>query len=59
MLSLNVGTGTTGSNKQKSLKTKLIFGCILKATDEKSRIRNPVYGFKDPDPYQNVMDPEH
>jgi hypothetical protein len=23
------------------------------------RIRNPVYGLKDPDPYQNVMDPQH
>jgi hypothetical protein len=22
------------------------------------RIRNPVYGSKDPDPYQNVTDPE-
>ncbi len=32
-----------------------------KATNEKSwfRIRNPVYGSKDPDPYQNVPDPEH
>jgi hypothetical protein len=23
------------------------------------RIRNTVYGFKNPDPYQNVTDPEH
>jgi hypothetical protein len=33
----------------------------LKAADEKSRtrIRNPVCGYKDPDPSQNVTDPEH
>ncbi len=39
----------------------LFFVCIMKAADEKSRnlilcriqnhIRDPVYGFKDPDPY--------
>jgi hypothetical protein len=36
---------------------------VKKATDEytriRSRIRNPVYGSKDPDPFQNVTDPEH
>ncbi len=33
----------------------------MKASDEKFRIRirNPVYGPKDPDPSQNVTDPEH
>jgi hypothetical protein len=33
----------------------------LEAAAKKSRIliRNPVYGFKDPDPYQNVTDPEN
>jgi hypothetical protein len=38
----------------------LFFVGILKATEEKSRIRirNPVCGPEDPDPYQNVMDPE-
>jgi hypothetical protein len=45
-------------NKQK----KLIFG-ILKDTAKKSRIRirNLEYGSKDPDPdpYQNVTDPEY
>jgi hypothetical protein len=32
--------------------------CIMKATDKKSSIRiwirNPVYGSKGPDPYQNI-----
>jgi hypothetical protein len=45
------------------ISKKLIFFGILKATDEKSRIqiriRSPVYGYKDPDPYKNVTDPEH
>jgi hypothetical protein len=33
----------------------------LKTADEKNRIRirYPVYGSKDPDPSQNVTDPEH
>jgi hypothetical protein len=35
----------------------------MKVTDEKSRIliriRNPGYGSKDPDKFQNVRDPEH
>jgi hypothetical protein len=33
----------------------------MEAAAKKSRIliRNPVYGFKDPDPYQNVTDPEN
>jgi hypothetical protein len=41
--------------------TLLFFVCIMKATDEKSRIwiRSPVYGSKDPNPYKNVTDPEH
>ncbi len=48
------------SKKQKNLK-KRIFVSILKVTDEKTRIRirNQVYGSKDPDPYQNATDPEH
>ncbi len=51
----------TDSNKQK---TYFILA-ILKATDEKSRIRiqirirNPVFGYNDPHPSQNVRDPEH
>ncbi len=50
--------GTKLANK---LRKNLFLVGILKATDEKSRIRirNPVYGFKDPDPSQNVTDPEH
>ncbi len=31
----------------------------MKVTEEKSRIRNPAYGSEEPDPYQNVTDPEH
>jgi hypothetical protein len=45
----------------KKTGKKLFFVCILKAPDENSRIqiRNPVYGSKDPNPSQNVTDPEH
>jgi hypothetical protein len=41
------------------------FVAILKAAAKKRRIRNQiiiynsVFGLKDPDPYQNVTDPEH
>ncbi len=53
----------TGSKKHKNLEKNGIFVVILKSTDEKrrNRIRNPVYGAKDPDPdpSQNVTDPEH
>ncbi len=40
------------------------FFAILKVTDENNRIRIPGslsqrYGSADPDPYQNVMDPQH
>ena len=51
----------TARNKQK----KLIFVGILKANAKKRRsrsrilIRNPVYGSKDPDLYENVTNPEH
>ncbi len=40
---------------------KLIFVGTLKVTTKKRRIRirNPVYRSKDPDPFQNVTDPEH
>jgi hypothetical protein len=34
-----------------------VFGGILVVTDEKSRIR--IRKSADPDPFQNVMDPEH
>jgi hypothetical protein len=51
------------SNKQKKwvLRTNKIFWGILRATDEKSRIRirNPVYGSKYPSTSQNITDPEH
>jgi hypothetical protein len=47
----------TVNSKQK--KKRKIFSWNLKATDEKSRIRRPMYGSKDPDPSQNVMDPEY
>jgi hypothetical protein len=50
--------------KVKSIKTwKIpIFVDILKATDEKIRIRGSVtrwYGSEDQDPYQNVTDSQH
>jgi hypothetical protein len=51
----------TVSNKRKNLEKKTYFVGILKSTNEKSwiPIRDPLYGSKDPDPYQNVTDPEH
>ncbi len=53
-----------GWNKHEKLEEKNLFivgVLLLKATDEKSsRIRNPVYGFKDRDSSQNVAgSPEH
>ncbi len=45
--------------KSKQKKKRKFFCWNLKATDEKSRIRSPMYGSKDPDPSQNVMDPEY
>ncbi len=50
---------STVSNKLKKLRKNLFFVGVLRAIDEKSRIRDPVYGSKDPDPFQNVTDPEH
>jgi hypothetical protein len=51
------------SKKQKNLGKKLIFVGIFKAAGQKSRTRicNPVYGFKDVDPdlYQNGPDSGH
>jgi hypothetical protein len=54
------------TGKQKTLGKKLFFYGILIATYKgmiririQIRIRNPVYGSKDPDPYQNVTDPDH
>jgi hypothetical protein len=60
----------TVRNKHKKMK-KLIFllesgkplpkragsGSVIQYTDPRIRIRNPVYGSKDP--YQHVTDPEH
>jgi hypothetical protein len=52
--------------KEKALKLtrkKIFFVGILKVFDEKSRITvgsaSQRYGSEDPDPYQNVTDPEH
>jgi hypothetical protein len=44
----------TVNNRQKKLGKKLIVCCHLKASAKKSRIRirNPVYEYKAPDPYQ-------
>ncbi len=75
MLSLKINVNeSTIRNKQKSRK-KSFFVAILKAIANKSmiwgwihiwirtRIRNPVYGFKhsdlDPDLNKNFMNPEH
>ena len=46
------------SNKQKIVLKNLFFAGILKVNDENSRIRiqDPD---ADPDPPQNVMDPQH
>ncbi len=52
------------SNKQKTGKFFVVVG-VLKVTDEKSRIRRRIGSVSqrnksvDPDPYQNVTDPEH
>ncbi len=52
---------TSKSNKQKSSGKKLFFVSILKVTYEKSKILKSVvrYGSADPDPYENVTDPQH
>jgi hypothetical protein len=52
---------TYSKNKQNKLLRNAFFVDILEAAAKKSRIliRNPVYGFKDPDPYQIVTDPEN
>ena len=44
---------TYGKNKQNKLLRNAFFVDILEAAAKKSRIliRNPVYGFNDPDPY--------
>jgi hypothetical protein len=48
--------------KAKKLREKKTFVGILKAPAKKSRIRirmrNLEYGSKDPDPYENVRDPD-
>ncbi len=52
---------TYGKNKQNKLLRNAFFVGILETAAKKGRIliRNPVYGFIDPDPYQNVTDPEN
>jgi hypothetical protein len=51
---------TYGKNQNKLLRNAFLVA-ILEAAAKKSRILilNPVYGFNDPDPYQNVTDPEN
>ncbi len=47
---------------KRNLGRKLIFCWYLESLSAKNRrirIRNSVYGSKDPDPCQNVRDPEH
>jgi hypothetical protein len=50
---------TYSKKKQNKLLRNAFFVGILEAAAKKSRIliRNSVYRFKDPDPYQNVTDP--
>ena len=55
------------SNKQKNFFLNLFFVGVLKVNDENSRIgsesgsisQRHVSADPDPDPYQNVMDPQH
>ncbi len=52
-------------NKQKNLEKKTLFCwhleslCLKEQDLDPGRICIPVYGSKDPDPHQNVTDPEH
>jgi hypothetical protein len=61
-LKTNVNVPTVKINKETWGKNYFFVG-ILKATEEKSRLRNrdPVvlYGSADLDPYQKLTDPEH
>jgi hypothetical protein len=52
---------TYSKNKQNKLLRNAFFVGILEAAAKTSRIliRNPAYGFKDTDPYQNVTDTEN
>jgi hypothetical protein len=47
------------SNKQKNLGKNNNFVGILKVTDEKEQDPDQLIRGTDPDPYQNVTDPEH
>jgi hypothetical protein len=45
-----------------SYKKKIRFFCILKINEERSRIRSWIHFLvrgTDPDPHQNVTDPQH
>jgi hypothetical protein len=46
--------------KAIAYKSRIRIGCRFPIPDQElDRIRNPEYGYKDPDPYQNVTDPEY
>jgi hypothetical protein len=49
------------ANKQKTQKKKLLFVSVLEVNDEISGSGSVChrYGSADPDPYQNVTDPQH
>jgi hypothetical protein len=51
------------SIKKKNFIKKLFFVGLLKVSDENGRIRIRIriqrHGSADPDPHQNVLDPEH
>ncbi len=47
------------SNKQKNIFKNLCFVAVLKVNDENSRSQRHGSEDLDPDPHQNVVDPEH
>jgi hypothetical protein len=67
ILSLKTGVNVLSKVLNKNFEKKLIFVGILSATDEISEAGSesgPGFvsqwcGFADPDPYQNVTDPQH
>jgi hypothetical protein len=58
---LKTDVNISSNVKGKKLRKTLFFVDILRAIEEKNRIRirNPVYRSKNPDPYQNVKYQQH
>jgi hypothetical protein len=67
ILSLKTGVNVLSKVLNKNFEKKLIFVGILSATDEISEAGSESgpgsvsqwCGFADPDPYQNITDPQH